>query len=82
MQPMPPMVDDRGESDLDLFAARPSVNERIRLPFPNEFAPDEVGATRVAFVLVVTLRDPVTNEPTARGRGVFYAETDISEVPQ
>jgi hypothetical protein len=73
MQLIPP-PDNTGESDLKYFTARPSVNERVRLPFPNEFPPDEIDAERVAFVLVVTLRDPVTNEPTTRGRGVFYAD--------
>jgi hypothetical protein len=73
--PAPPnMVDNAGEDDLAYFRARPHVNTRTRLPIDGEFPPDVIDADRIAFVHVVTLRDPVTNEPTTRGRGVFYAD--------
>jgi hypothetical protein len=66
--------DDAGESDLAFFTKRPNVNTRTRLPFEGEFPPGLIDAERIAFVHVVTLRNPVTNEPTTRGRGVFYAD--------
>jgi hypothetical protein len=71
-QPQAP--DDCGEDDLTFFSRRPHVSTRTRLPFPNEFPAGVIDAARIAFVHVVTLRDPVTNEPTTRGRGVFYAD--------
>jgi hypothetical protein len=67
--------DDAGESDLAFFRRRPHVNVRTRLPFENEFPPGVIDADRVAFVHVVTIRDPLTNEPTTRGRGIFYADS-------
>jgi hypothetical protein len=75
--PAPPsiMVDNAGESDLEYFSRRPNVSTRTRLPFPGEFPLGLIDADRVAFVHVVTLRDPVTNEPTTRGRGVFFADS-------
>jgi hypothetical protein len=72
--PRPFAPDDRAESDLEYFTARPN-DERLRLPFKDEFPPGVIDAGRIAFVHVVTLRDPVTNEPTTRGRGVFYADS-------
>jgi hypothetical protein len=71
-RPAPP--DDRGEDDLTFFTRRPNVNTRTRLPFQGEFPAGLIDAERIAFVHVVTLRDPLTNEPTTRGRGVFYAD--------
>ena len=70
----PNMADNTGEDDLTFFSRRPHVSTRTRLPFPNEFPPGVIDAARVAFVHVVTIRDPVTNEPTTRGRGVFYSD--------
>jgi hypothetical protein len=67
-------ADDRGEDDETFFRRHPNVNARTRLPFPNEFPPGLIDAARVAFVHVVTIRDPLTNEPTTRGRGVFYCD--------
>jgi hypothetical protein len=32
--------DISGETDLEYFNARPNVDERVRLPFENEFAPE------------------------------------------
>jgi hypothetical protein len=71
----PQAPDDRGESDETFFRRRPNVNTRTRLPFDGEFSPGVIDAARIAFVHVVTIRDPVTNEPTTRGRGVFYADS-------
>jgi hypothetical protein len=50
-QPLTP-PDDRGESDLAFFIARPSLLERVRFAFADEFAiePD--------FVVVQIERDP------------------------
>jgi hypothetical protein len=67
--------DDHGEDDLTFFSRRPNVNTRTRLPIAGEFPPGVIDARRVAFVHVVTLRDPLTNQPTTRGRGVFYADS-------
>jgi hypothetical protein len=72
--PIPHLVDDAGEDDLTYFRSRPHTHTRTRLPFPGEFPPGVIDVARIAFVHVFTLRDPVTNEPTARGRGVFYAD--------
>jgi hypothetical protein len=71
-----PPPDDRGESDFDYFVARPHVSTRTRLPFENEFPAGVIDAERIAFVHVVTIRDPLTNEPTTRGRGVFYCDDE------
>jgi hypothetical protein len=71
----PQAPDISGEDDLTFFSRRPRVNTRTRLPFANEFPPGVIDAGRIAFVHVVTLRDPLTNEPTTRGRGVFYADS-------
>jgi hypothetical protein len=70
------MVDDRGEDDETFFRRRPNLNARIRLPFKNEFPPGLIDAGRIAFVHVFTIRDPVTNEPTTRARGIFYSDDD------
>jgi hypothetical protein len=78
----PQAPDDAGGDDLTFFSRRPNVCTRTRLPFEDEFPAGVIDIARVPFVHVVTLRDPLTNEPTTRGRGVFYAETDINEVPQ
>jgi hypothetical protein len=69
--------DNAGESDFDFFAARPNVNTRTRLPFPGEFPAGVIDAGRVAFVHVfLASRDPVTNAPGTRARGIFYADND------
>jgi hypothetical protein len=73
--PPPSMADDRGEDDLTFFRRRPNVNTRTRLPFAGEFPPGVLEPGRGAFVHVATLRDPLTNEPTTRGRGIFYADS-------
>jgi hypothetical protein len=65
--------DDRAESDLEFFTARPNVDSRVRLPFENEF--DELLAPG-AFVHVVLVRDPETGEPRTRGRAVFYSDLE------
>jgi hypothetical protein len=69
------MADDRGEDDFAFFSRRPDLDTRTRLPFPNEFPAGVIDVARVAFVHVVMMRDPVTNEPTTRGRGVFYSDS-------
>jgi hypothetical protein len=67
--------DDRGESDLDFFVARPSHNERVRLPFPNEFPPGVLEPGRGAFIHVyLASRDPVTNAPGIRARAIIYSD--------
>jgi hypothetical protein len=72
-QPQAP--DNAGESDLDYFLKRPNVNTRTRLPFPNEFPPGVIDAGRVAFVHVFLVsRDPKTNAPGTRARGIFYSD--------
>jgi len=76
--PIPPgMVDDRGESDLEYFTARPSVDARVRLPIDGEFPPGVLEPGRVAFVHVfLASRDPVTNAPGTRARAIFYSDID------
>jgi hypothetical protein len=68
--------DDRGESDLAFFRRRPHVNSRTRLPFANELplAVVELAGGREMFVHVVVERDPVTNEPGTRARGIFFSD--------
>jgi hypothetical protein len=66
--------DDAGESDLEYFNARPNVDARVRLPFPNEFAPELLKPG--AFVHVLLIRDPLTNEPRTRARAIFYSDID------
>jgi hypothetical protein len=67
--------DDAGESDLAFFTKHPNVNARTRLPFPNEFPPGLIDAERIAFVHVfLASRDPKTNAPGTRARGIFYAD--------
>jgi hypothetical protein len=71
----PPLPDDSGESDLEYFTARPHVSTRTRLPFPGEFPLGVIDAERIAFVHVfLASRDPVTNAPGTRARGIFYAD--------
>jgi hypothetical protein len=72
--PPPFAPDDRAESDLEFFTARPNVDSRIRLPFAGEF-PDEL-LTRGAFVHVLLIRDPETNEPRTRARAIFYSDIE------
>src|SRR5438445_4771355 len=68
----PQAPDDRGESDLDFFAARPGINERTRLPFPNEFPAGVLEPGRSAFVHVLLVtRDPKANAPGTRARAIF-----------
>jgi hypothetical protein len=76
MQHTPPPFapDDRAESDLDFFTARPNVDSRIRLPFADEF-PDEVLKPG-AFIHVLLIRDPLTNEPRTRARAIFYSDIE------
>jgi hypothetical protein len=69
-----PQADDAGESDLEFFTARPNVDARVRLPFPNEF-PDEL-LTPGAFVHVLLIRDPSTGEPRTRARAIFYSDLE------
>jgi hypothetical protein len=67
-------LDANGESDLKYFRRRPNVTTRTRLPFAGEFPAVvmELARGRTMFVHVVMMRDPMTNEPTTRGRGIFY----------
>jgi hypothetical protein len=76
MQHTPPPFapDDAGESDLEFFIARPNVDERVRLPFKDEFH-DEL-LTPGAFVHVLLVRDPLTNEPRTRARAIFYSDIE------
>jgi hypothetical protein len=68
----PNMADD--VSDLEYFSARPGINERLRLPFQTEFAPDVMSALgRTAMIRVVVERNPITHEPTI-WRNVFHVE--------
>jgi hypothetical protein len=67
--------DNRGESDELFFSRRPSINERTRLPFPNEFAPGVLEPGRGAFVHVLLVtRDPKTNAPGTRARAILYSD--------
>jgi hypothetical protein len=71
----PPFApDDRNEDDLEFFNARPDVDERVRLPFPNEFAPELLKPG--AFIHVLLIRDPVTNAPRTRARAIFYSDIE------
>lgn len=69
-------TDDAGESDLEYFRRRPDVHTRTRLPFDGEFpaAVMELARGCTMFVHVVMMRDPMTNEPTTRGRGIFFSD--------
>jgi hypothetical protein len=69
------MFDNAGESDLEFFSRRPSVNERVRLPFAGEFAPEPLRPGAFVHVLLVT-RDSKTNEPRTRARAIFYSDID------
>jgi hypothetical protein len=60
----PQAPDDRGESDYAFFLARPGVNTRIRLPFPNEFV---LEPGRGAVVTVLIERDDA-GQPKRRAR--------------
>jgi hypothetical protein len=65
--------DDVGESDFDFFLARPGVDTRTRLPFPDELPPGTIESGRGAFVHVfLATRDPKTNSPAIRARAIFY----------
>jgi hypothetical protein len=73
----PPFAaDDTGESDFDYFIRRPCARHRIRSAFPGEFPRRllKEGNGRPAVVIVAIERDPVTNEPTTRGRGLVFPE--------
>ena len=73
--PIPPSIfDGAGESDLAFFTKRPGVDARVRLPFPDEF-PDELLKPG-AFVHVLLIRDPLTNEPRTRARAIFYSDIE------
>jgi hypothetical protein len=76
MQHTPPPFapDDRNEDDLTFFSRRPSINERVRLPFENEF-PAEVLKPG-AFIHVLLIRDPLTREPRTRARAIFYSDIE------
>jgi len=63
----PQAPDDAGESDLDYFTARPSANVRVRLPFPNEFAPGVLDPGRAAYVRIAIERDAY-GQPKRRAR--------------
>jgi hypothetical protein len=71
----PPFApDDRAESDLEFFTARPNVDSRIRLPLAHEFPPDVMSALgRTVMIRVVVERNPITHEPTM-WRNVFHVE--------
>jgi hypothetical protein len=77
MKHAPPsiMIDDRGESDLEYFAARPDINSRVRMPFKDEFPPELLRPGAFVHVLLVT-RDPLTHEPRTRARAIFYSDID------
>jgi hypothetical protein len=66
--------DDRNEDDLTFFNRRPGVDTRIRLPFKDEF-PDELLKPG-AFIHVLLIRDPLTNEPRHRARAIFYSDIE------
>jgi hypothetical protein len=70
----PPMADTAGEDDRTYFGRRPDATTRTRLPFPNEFAPELL--TRGAFIHVLLIRDPLTNEPRTRARAIFYSDIE------
>ena len=76
--PAPPFTpDDRGETDLEFFTARPDLNVRVRLPRDDDgFPPGVLDPDLVAFVHVQIERDPVTNEPGTRARAIFYADSE------
>jgi hypothetical protein len=76
MKHAPPstMADCTGEDDLEFFTARPDVDSRVRLPFENEFGPELLRPG--AFVHVLLIRDPLTNEPRTRARAIFYSDID------
>lgn len=68
--------DISGESDFDYFTRRPHARHRIRSAFAGEFPRKllKQGNGRPAVVIVAIERDPVTGEPTTRGRGLIFPE--------
>jgi hypothetical protein len=66
--------DNSGEDDHAFFTARPSVNSRVRLPFTDEFPPELLRPG--AFIHVLLIRDPLTNEPRTRARAIFYSDIE------
>jgi hypothetical protein len=68
-----PAPDDRGESDLAFFTARPNAKHRIRSAFAGEF-PRRIlkqGRGRPAVVIVTIERD-ASGRPTRRARGLVF----------
>jgi hypothetical protein len=64
----------RLESDLEFFRARPGVDSRTRLPFPNEFPPDVLDQGGLdCFVHVIVERNSV-GHPVRRARGLLFCE--------
>jgi hypothetical protein len=58
MKHAPPSIFDcAGESDLEFFRRRPDVNERVRLPFENEYPVCVLLPGRPAFVRLEIDRD-------------------------
>ena len=70
-----PPPDDCGQSDYDYFAARPDIDSRVRLPFPDEFPPGVLEDSRCAFVRVFIIRNQ-DGSPGTRSRAIFYSDID------
>lgn len=69
--PPPPMVDN--EDDLAFFSRRPSVNERVRLPFADEFPPELLRPGAFVHVLLIRKSD---GSPGTRARAIFYSDIE------
>jgi hypothetical protein len=69
----PQAPDNRGESDLEYFNARPNVDERVRLPFANEFAPELLKPGAFVHVLLIRNSD---GSPGTRARAIFYSDIE------
>jgi hypothetical protein len=68
--------DHAGEDDLTFFRRRPYARTRVRSAFPGEFPRKILKRARGRDLVVVVAieRDPITNEPKARGRSLHFAE--------
>jgi hypothetical protein len=73
----PPAEDARpapwADDDRAYFAAHPDNNERLRLPFPDEFPPCVLEPGGFAFVRITVIkRDVATGRPTRVARSLRF----------
>jgi hypothetical protein len=73
MQPIPPLIDDRGEDDRTFFSRRPGISSRKRLAFENEPPPGLQRGDNVAFISVRVKRD-AAGLPATIFRVAIYGE--------